>query len=179
MTFDEAWEIIPGNGWLHKEEGQLLWNVVQSCRGDILEVGCYQGKSSCLMALAAGVQRQIHSVDPFEGFDSDDMTGDKTLDAWIQNTGARSEYCNIRLWATKVELWKPLPCGFAYLDGDHTYQGTVNQIRKARETGCKEVCIHDYAQTGDGRAIVAAIHDERLNVVQVVDRMAHGRLEQR
>ena len=59
MTFDEAWEIIPGNGWLSRPEGQLLWDVAQTCSGDVLEVGCYQGKSTCLLALAVGKLKLI------------------------------------------------------------------------------------------------------------------------
>lgn len=78
MSFEEAYEQIPGNGWLSKEEARLLWKYATSVTGPILEVGCYKGRSTVLLALS-NPQRQVYTVDPFSSFDSSDPTGS---DAW-------------------------------------------------------------------------------------------------
>lgn len=114
-------------------------------------------------------------MDPFTGFDSDDLTGDVTKDKFIKNLRDRGIE-NVRLHHKKVEDWFPMfVFGFAYLDGNHTYEGTLNQINKAMLAGAREFCIHDYAQSGDGVAIVKAIEKRQLKVVQVIERMAHCR----
>ena len=175
MTFEEVYETIPGTGWLYKEEARLLWTVASTCEGPILEVGCYQGRSSILLS---ALGREVHCVDPFSGFDSDDPTGDITKGKFIKNLQERGIE-NVRLHRRKVEDWFPMFIfGFAYLDGDHTYEGTLAQIDKAMIAGAKEFCIHDYAQEGGGVAIVAAIKRRQLEIVQVVERMCHCRCQE-
>ena len=172
MTFDEIFETLPTNGWLTREEARLLHDTVKDCQGPILEVGSYHGRSTVLLA---SLGREVHCVDPFTGFDSDDPTGDVTKSKFLLNLSER-RVSNIRLHRKKIEDWFPMfVFGFAYLDGDHTYGGTLRQIDKAIDAGVKTFCIHDYNQEGDGVAIVKAVKDRRLNVIRVVERMAHVR----
>lgn len=173
-TFDEVFETLPTNGWLTEDEARLLWGVASACEGPILEVGSYYGRSAVLLA---SLGREVHCVDPFSGFDSDDPTGDFVHGRFMMNMRERGIE-NVRLHRRKVEDWYPLSnnFGFAYLDGDHTYEGTLNQIDKATDVGAREMCVHDYAQDGGGASIVAAIKRRQLEVVQVVGRMAHCRI---
>jgi hypothetical protein len=172
LTFEEVYETIPGNGWLTKEEARLLWTVVNNCSGSILEVGSYHGRSTVLLAVTG---RNVHAVDPFSGFDSDDPTGDLTYQKFMNNVFHSRCLMNVHLHRRKVEDWYPLESdfGFAYLDGDHTYEGTLRQIQKAKDIGAWDFCIHDYAQSRDGLHIAKAIKDSGLTLVSLVERMVH------
>lgn len=166
-AFDRIYPTLPGNGWLTEPEARLLWGWVNKSEGPILEVGCHQGRSTCLLA-ATG--RTVYVVDPFDGFDDGDPTGRKTMTAFHLNMLQRK--CRGRLiidwsqvpediktgpgwnlWPCRIEQWDILPCGFAYLDGDHTHAGTELQVRVARLTNATHIAVHDVNDSGDGRAI--------------------------
>lgn len=153
-TFDEVYETLPGNGWLSRAEAELLWSVALYTTGDVLEVGCYEGRSTVLLASTG---RMVHVVDPFEGFGDHDPDGSKTYKAFCANVESR-KLRNIRLYRCKVEdKCLELPrVGFAYLDGDHTYYGTRLQIGKARLLGVKAIAIHDVNDGGDGADVKLA-----------------------
>lgn len=167
--FEDVYPTLPGTGWLSEVEARLLWDSVNRTEGPILEVGCYHGRSSVLLASTG---RPLYCVDPFEGFNSDDPDGRITERAWAQNiyskrcgpiypvplddpTSAMSEALNFRLpsvylFRQRVEDWEVKPVSFAYLDGDHTYSGTVNQIEKAKLCNPKVVAVHDVNDSGGG-----------------------------
>ncbi len=149
-TFDEVYTLLPGNGWLSEDEARLLWEVANATKGDILEVGCHQGRSSVLLAETF---RRLHCVDPFVGFDSDDPSGEKACTAWLTNLAS---YLHVSLEMNHVENWTPQPMGFCYLDGDHTFDGTVAQITKALACKPHAIGIHDVNDTGGGEAVKRA-----------------------
>lgn len=170
-TFDEVYRNLP-SGWLEEDEARLLWNEVGRIEGPILEVGCYKGRSTCLLA---ALGRPLYCVDPFEGFDSDDPTGNRTKDEWLSRMSnldsglmlldlnvppeedwtlrIKGESTSITLFRSRIEDWTPRPVGFAYLDGDHTYQGTVNQIRKALWCSPEVIAVHDVNDSGGGKDV--------------------------
>jgi hypothetical protein len=192
MTFDELYESLPADGWLTRPEAALLWEVARTADGPILEVGCYHGRSTCLLA-AAG--RPVYTVDPFDGFSTEDVDGTKTFRAFMANlrsrgiepfiTGGKADPAAayplgqaVTLFPYKIEDWDPLrltprPAGLAYLDGDHTYQGTLNQLAAALLVRARVIAAHDVNDTGDGvevkRALVEALGlwDERAERLAV------------
>jgi hypothetical protein len=42
-----------------------------------------------------------------------------------------------------VEDWEPVEAGFVYLDGNHTFCGTVSQIDKALSCEPQTIAAHD------------------------------------
>lgn len=161
-SFDEVYASLPGNGWLTEDEARLLWLCCEKTKGPILEVGCHQGRSTGLLA---SFGRHVSCVDPFEGFSTEDPDGKVARDAFIRNMSDRG-LDNISLFVMKVEQWEyqrslPAEYGLCYLDGDHTYQGTVEQIRIALTCKPSIIAIHDVNDTGDGaeikRAALAAL----------------------
>ncbi len=166
MTFEEAFNRVP-DGWLTEGEARLLWNTASKFTGPILEVGCYRGRSTVLLAYLG---RLVYAVDPFDGFDST-MSGREVLKIFLENLMSR-EIENVILFSTKIEFWIYQPVTFAYLDGDHTYLGTRAQIQAARKAGAIEVGIHDYNETGGGKDIIRAVEDEKLIVLERVERLA-------
>lgn len=163
---DALFERLP-KGWLTKNEAVLLWNSAVATEGPMLEIGCYHGRSTVLLA---SLQRKLFCVDPFSGFDSDDLSGETTRKAFLENT---RELEIITLFPCKIEDWRPngLKVGFAYLDGDHTFQGTITQIETARECKADILCLHDYAETGGGKEIVKAVEFCDLVVLKRKERI--------
>lgn len=151
MTFDEAYLTIPGNGWLSREEARLLWDAAAQCEGSILEVGCYQGRSTCLLARLG---RPVYAVDPFDGFDTA-YSGDELERMVLENLLARDLH-NVTVYRQRIEDWTWRECGFAYLDGAHTYKGTLAQVDAALACGVKAVAVHDCNDDGGGKEVKRA-----------------------
>ena len=168
LDFENAWNQTTGNGWLTKPEALLLWNSAVKEVGPILEVGCYEGKSTCILAK---LQRVLYAVDPFDGFHSE-RSGDEICKVFFDNIQQR-QLDNVSLYRCKIEDWQPKEIGFAYLDGDHTLLGTLYQIEKAIKCGAKSICIHDYAEDGGGLNVKQAIQETPVTLQEVVERMAY------
>ncbi len=167
--FEEVYETLPGAGWLSKAEAELLWRWALKVEGPILEVGCFKGRSTVLLASTG---RLVHTVDPFVGFAlDDDPLGVVALRCFFENLNGRGigvrftdnglipalapyvENQPVRCYPLRIEDWEARPVGFAYLDGDHTETGTEAQVRKALECGAKIIAVHDVNDTGDGLLI--------------------------
>lgn len=149
LSFREVFHDLPGNGWLSEAEAELLWRYAICATGAILEVGCYHGRSTCLLA-AFG--RPVYSVDPFGNFCTEDLDGAKAEASWHHNVVSRG-LTNVTLYRQTIEEWPVQPVGLAYLDGDHSYQGTINQIHKALAAEASVIAIHDVNDSGQGRYI--------------------------
>lgn len=166
-SFKEIWGTLP-SGWLREAEAELLYRTAQQTAGDILEVGCYFGRSSVLLA---SLGRTVHCVDPFDGF-TDDLTGDAIEARWKDSIKSRG-ITNTIQYRQRVESWVPRPCGFAYLDGDHTEEGTKQQITAAIMCGVRLMCVHDVADSGGGAEVkrgILSVHCAKI--VEIVDTMA-------
>lgn len=146
MTFDELYDSLP-NGWLSRDEAELLWSAVNKTSGIILEVGCYEGRSTVLLA---STYRRVVCVDPFEGFSDHDPSGMNTYNAWLHNVYDGRRLYNVMLYGSRIETWEPQPMGFCYLDGDHSYKGTYDQIMKALACQPQAIAIHDVNDNGGG-----------------------------
>lgn len=151
-TFLEAYDVIPGNGWLSEAEARTMWEFASSCQGPILEVGCHQGRSTVLLAQLG---RPVYAVDPYlDDFDST-LSGNDRMNLFLQNVHGRGLE-NVFLFRQRVEDWSVKPVGFAFLDGDHSYQGTLAQVKKA--VGCHPdvIAVHDVNDSGGGKAVKEA-----------------------
>lgn len=158
MTFEEVYKGLP-EGWLSEGEAKLLWDWATSLPAPvILEVGCYKGRSTCLLAQVP--RSTVFSVDPFSGFDSDDLSGERTKSIWHSNIESRG-FLNVHQYEIPIEKFQegswifygPKRVDFAYLDGDHTAEGTRRQIEAALEFEAKVIAIHDVNDSGEGAAI--------------------------
>ncbi len=165
MDFDALFDSLP-DGWLSKPEAEVLWKWVNLTEGPILEVGCYKGRSTILLA-ATG--RAVCTVDPFNNFDSDDPGGMRIYREFYANVLERGVSIavtgegddgpapsGVTLWRQRIEDWAPRPIGFAYLDGDHTFDGTVAQVRTALACGASVIAAHDVNDRGEGKVVKRA-----------------------
>src|SRR3990167_10503389 len=140
IEFSHLYNSLPV-GWLDIEEALLLYEYARRTEGDILEICSFKGRSTTLLA---SLGRTIHAVDPFDNFD-EGVPGDDIEKVFKENT---SRFENVVLYRMRGEDWEPRPVGFAYLDGDHTYEGTVAQIKKALE--CNPQIIPDLDVNNSG-----------------------------
>ena len=118
----------------------------------------------------------MYCVDPFDGF-TEDFTGDHIYHAFMKNLFDRNLGDNVMTFRMKAEDWVSRPqVGFAYLDGDHTADGTRTQIRAARECGAKNIAIHDVNDSGGGLPIKEVALEMLGPWENRVDRLATWRL---
>jgi SAM-dependent methyltransferase len=155
MLTDELFESLPGNGWLTRPEAELLYAEAERCSGAILEVGCCYGRSTILLA---SLGRPVVTIDPFAGYDKGDPSGDSIYQAFVGGLAERG-ITNVELIKKRledIELLLIPRCEFAYLDGDHTYQGTLTQVKRALSLGVKTIAVHDCNDTGEGANVKRA-----------------------
>lgn len=150
MTFLEAYNTIPANGWLTESEAKLLWEVAIECGGPILEVGSYQGRSTVLLALTGW---PVFAVDPFDNFS--DISGDEVEAILMRNLSDRG-LTNVTVYRESIEDWDPQSVSLAYLDGEHTFSGTVDQIEKALQCSPRIIAVHDVNDSGGGLEVKRA-----------------------
>jgi len=175
--FDTLFRSLPADGWLYEDEARLLLAHARDTDGPILEVGSYCGRSTVLLA---SLGRSVHSVDPFDGFHSD-LTGDEIQERFWGNLQARG-IRNVIQHRIHVERWPIFGCGFAFLDGDHSFEGTQRQIDAAVRSlilGRGDLlAVHDYAEDGGGALVAKAVDDDkRIEVIGRASRLVICRMD--
>lgn len=157
--FEKAYESITTDGWLTENEAKILWDTAQKTKGVIVEVGSYRGRSASLLGKLG---RPIICIDPWDDRFHSELSGDEIFAHFKENTKG----LDVTPMRMKVENWTPILAEFVYLDGDHTYEGTVAQIKKALECNPKYIAIHDVNDSGGGveikRAAIQLLGDYQL-----------------
>lgn len=146
------------HGWMSIEE--LLWlharaNEMES----IVEVGSYKGRST--YALATGCKGTVYAVDHWEGQPGVDG-GDDVYNEFLDNV---SECKNISVMKTdslKAAI-NFTSVDMVFLDGGHTYEDVVNDIRAWKPKTKKLLCGHDY----DFPEVARAVKDELGEVKRI------------
>jgi hypothetical protein len=170
--FDELYDSLPSHGWLTYNEARLLYDTAEPTSGPILEVGSYQGRSTCLLA---SLGRPVLAIDPFDGFHSE-LSGNDIYAALVANLQQRGYRDNVLIFRQKIEQWRSVignpQIGFAYLDGDHTYEGTLAQIVKTLELKVPVIAMHDVNDSGDGLQVKRAALEMLGSWTERVERLA-------
>jgi hypothetical protein len=153
MTFDDVYDRLPADGWLSRGEAELLWKYASRAAGPFVEVGAYQGRSSVLLAsLAMAKETRLYSVDPWDNDFHSELSGDAIFERWQANT----RDLPVIAMRMRVEEWLPIRASLLYLDGDHTYRGTLNQILQALRCHPDYICVHDCNDNGGGAEVKRA-----------------------
>lgn len=119
-------------GWLTREEGELLYRLARACKGNgvIVEIGSFKGKSTIWLAKGsqAGAGVPVYAIDPHTGSEEHRPSVGEPL--WTYE----EFMANLRR-AQVEEIVKPLlstseaavvsfelPVELLFIDGDHRYE---------------------------------------------------------
>jgi predicted O-methyltransferase YrrM len=124
--------------WIHEEEQTLLFGV--GCfapgRGRMVEIGSFQGGSSCF--LAAGLKRRgqgrLTCIDPFLGGPPWLGMAPQQHTLKIFRNGIKA--CGVEDWvdarvgdsAAVAAIWPSEPVDVAFIDGDHSFLGALRDF---------------------------------------------------
>lgn len=107
------------------DEAALLWRAVQATSGNILEVGRNVGGSTVLLA-AASSEREVYSIDVKAIGFKDTKAHRACKDFLSLPENEERVHC---LVADSRRSLPNLKFGLLFIDGDHTFEGVVADVR--------------------------------------------------
>jgi predicted O-methyltransferase YrrM len=123
----------PVEGWLHRDEGRLLYRLARRCtgRGAIVEIGSWKGKSTIWLSCGSrdGHGTKVHAIDPHTGSpEHSEMFRDKvwTFDEFQRNiagAGVKDMVIPHVDFSTSVAKTFQEPVEFIFIDGLHEFEG--------------------------------------------------------
>jgi predicted O-methyltransferase YrrM len=122
------------DGWLPLPEAYLLRDLAKAVQNDIVEIGCYRGRSTialCCGAMESG--RLVHSVDPHRPATGvyGGKFGPEDRKFYYRNllaSGMAQRAALINLTSAQAGLSWQEPVGLLFLDGDHAYDAIRRDI---------------------------------------------------
>lgn len=117
-----------GDVFLRQLISQLPENII------MVEIGCYQGESTVIFASFSNIEK-IYAVDPWlNGYDSSDEASYQfpmtdVEKAFDNRTNSNKKIKKMKLKSEEaVELFNDRSLDFVYIDGNHTYESTKQDI---------------------------------------------------
>ena len=162
-AIDDAWQVIrAAPGYLTEREGRFL-ALVAACapaRGVILEIGSFKGKSTVGLAAIAGHYGlgPVVAVDPHTSPSVTDPDLKGLTSSWddfqatLRRAGVAAHVEAHRAFSRDLARGWNRPIRFLWIDGDHTYAGTKEDIDlfgRHLVPGAV-VAFHDVLHTFDG-----------------------------
>lgn len=151
-------------GWLNEGEHEFLWDLAsrKEVDGNILEIGSWMGKSTCILA---GASKESHpkskviSIDTFwmsgpigqQAYHNQINKGKGTFYEFIGNAKVYGFYDTVVPIGTESGIAKDvLKCDFrmAFIDGAHDFESCLNDTKIAIPILKKKgiLALHDYGQ---------------------------------
>jgi predicted O-methyltransferase YrrM len=122
-------------------EDELLWlHARASEMNSIVEVGSYKGRST--YALATGCKGTVYAIDHWEG-QIGVPGGEDVYQEFLRNMAGVPNLKVIKSDSVNASATFE-PVDMVFLDGGHTYQDVVNDIRAWKPKAKKLLCGHDY-----------------------------------
>ncbi len=138
-------------GWLFPLELQWLYATAKTMKS-IVEIGSWKGRST--HALCSGCKGIVTSVDHWAGSKGEEGTA-TCLDTevayrqFLENTKQFKNLSTFRM--TSIEASKiGLLFDMVFIDGGHTYEEVLNDIRLWEPLARKILCGHDYSAAWPG-----------------------------
>lgn len=128
LTGPEALRLPEGHGSVYHVEGRILATLARRLGGPILEIGTDAAISTRYLHEGLeenGAPGRIYTVDPNQRWTYTD------------------DWPRIVPFSCPSRLWIPLPCKWAFIDGDHRYYGVKHDIALAGRCGCRWILLHD------------------------------------
>ena len=148
-SFEAAWAragAVPG--WLTRDQGRALWDAACTvpAGGRILEIGSHQGRSTIVLASAAGKTGiEVVAIDPFIAGGM--FGGRATRDRFTANVDAAGVAASVRLITEKSMALRPHwrePFDMLFIDGKHDCWTVSDDLRWTQYMSQgSPVMIHD------------------------------------
>jgi predicted O-methyltransferase YrrM len=130
VNADTALAAAPGEGWLTDAQARRLFAAASRPRpaGAVVEIGSFRGRSTVVLALAAG---SVVAIDPHAGSDrgpqeiaADAERGDADHDAFTANllaAGVADRVRHVRRFSAAAHADVEGPLSLLYVDGAHRF----------------------------------------------------------
>lgn len=169
LTANE-WKGAKSRGsWVSEPEAAALYALATTCPAHVVEIGCYQGGTSWLLANACD---RLTMIDPCTHSRTSRELVRKNLEGmWHKTTWLRTiDHKMYPMWEGTVSM--------LFLDHDHGLQSTIDSLlgwRPHMAPGAP-VCVHDYGPKKKRRQtaekVEAAVKASGIEVCEVVDTLA-------
>lgn len=149
--FDQVYGLLP-EGWLDREEAELLALAAFSTWGNVVEFGTHLGRSAVLLAACRvrSLASRIWCVDPWGEFKDSDILGEERYRRFLKLASSTRALLPVR---QRVEDFKPVAAGLVYCDGDHSFSGTNSQLEKAKACKPELIAVHDVFLTEESKEV--------------------------
>ncbi|GAB1640117.1 class I SAM-dependent methyltransferase [Krasilnikovia sp. MM14-A1259] len=166
-------------GWLYPTDAQMLAvvNEVQvrrGCRGDILEIGAYKGKSAILLGFFPAAGETLVVCDVFDsesGLTADNHTENEAFYPGLQRADFEKNYLRFhdRLPtvharpSAELDILADRSCRLVHIDGAHSYEATRADLETARRVlGPGGVVVVDDWSSAHIPGVAAAFWEQYL-----------------
>ena len=158
MSFADALELTAGvEGWLTEAQARTLWDAAArvGAGGTIVEIGSFHGRSTIVLALAAGERGRVVAIDPHGGGDRgpqqispDRARGDldhAVFRANLERAGVAARVTHVRARSADALDEVRGELDLLYVDGAHRYRPARADIERwgARVRPGGSMLIHD------------------------------------
>ena len=145
------------NGWMTEDQARRLWDRAKELQAGqrIVEIGSFQGRSTCVLGSAATDGVEIVAIDPHGGNDR----GPQEIDGFaaeaegdhqlfldnLTNAGVRDRVTHLRKFSDAALVDVPGDIDLLYVDGAHRFLPASNDIKQwgAKVVDGGHLLIHD------------------------------------
>ena len=176
-TFSETWDAVADvDGWMTHGQADTLYETAAACPpgGRIVEIGSFRGRSTIVLASAAGEGVEVVAIDPHAGNDrgpqeidgyEDEATEDHLVfNANLAHAGVGDRVRHVRAFSDAAHDMVDGLIDVLYIDGAHRYAPARTDIAEwgARVRGGGTMLIHDsFSSVGVTLAIMRELVPSR------------------
>jgi predicted O-methyltransferase YrrM len=157
-TFADAWAAIADvPGWLSEDQARRLFDCAAAVApgGTIVEIGSFRGRSTIVLALAAGTDVEIIAIDPHAGTDrgpreihgheAEALEDRREFEANIARAGVAARVRHVPRRSSEALDEAPASIAMLYVDGAHRYRPARADLVRwgARVAPGGTMLIHD------------------------------------
>jgi len=162
MTFDEIFDSIKDiPGWMGFEDCEVLHKYASKVKGTIVEIGCYAGRSTTLLALSSP-KSEITTIDSM-------AMGNVEGELMENIKGLRVDF--IRKHSSEAGAEWIQPIDLLFIDGDHSFKQVMEDIElfvPCVRSG-SYVLFHDYNTECHGRGLRGEL---RFTVKRAINKLS-------
>ncbi len=158
-------------GWMTRHELDWLYAMAQKMK-TVVEIGSFKGRSTYVLCSGCnGDAGKVFAVDPFTGvalqFNAQ-ADGKPTFEDFMKNVGHFQHLVPLKMTSTEAAEDDRVPqkVDMVFIDGDHSYEGLMADLKAWAPRTEKLVCGHDLDDPlypGVRSALVAYYGEQRIN----------------